>query len=667
MQERFKKLIQLNSNNTEPFTIGIYGKWGEGKTSFLNLIEEKIEHFDKNEGDKEYYKFHFNPWRYSTEEEILFDFFDSLSKLFYVKKDEKIQKVGKWIKKYSKYLKAVKISSTVGLPKLLNTKIEFEANEIFKALGEDLEGEEITIEKLKTQVNEAINRANFKVVIFIDDIDRLDKNEIYTILKLIKLNADFNNFIFIVALDYNHVCKAIKNRFGNDIKDGEQFLEKIINIPIHLPKIEDSYLNTFFDSKLNEVFKNLQVKDAEEQFKIIRNSFFEMNFSSPREIIRILNSFFIGAFALSPEVILEELFWIEWIKVKHKEIYKDLKKISTEFSYIPAEIFTQNFLTTGFRHQINNVLNSHDYLKPKLNYLFTDEREINSTISIRNEHSFERYFSYHIADRTPQYLINEILKNSNEQKLNQLISSLIQLLKRKDGFYILLELINKNKNIEEIRNTLYITIAKNLSLIPISDEEKYEFNNRIRVVELIANVLYSQSNTKEISLKIAKELDVYELCFFTRRFVDQNNDIRQNLEKKIVEKAKTEFNIKYPVYLNPHNVSKMIMYCWLKYDPENFDSHLKNSLTDIERIKKFIRNFAPFWNNSYYGSLTKSNFDYIKRYIDINNLHSKIMKYDPNLDSIKYPSNYIIDETDETNEDDNLKQFMYWYKKDNNY
>lgn len=162
--EKVQKLIQLNSSNPEPITIGIYGKWGEGKTSFLNLIENKIDHFEKKNGDKEYLKFHFNPWRYSSEDEMLFDFFDSLSKMFYVKEDTNLQEVGKWISKYSKYLKAVKISTTVGIPKIFNSNVSFDINEIFQALGEDLKGDKLTLEGLKDKVNDAIKHQTLKLL-----------------------------------------------------------------------------------------------------------------------------------------------------------------------------------------------------------------------------------------------------------------------------------------------------------------------------------------------------------------------------------------------------------------------------------------------------------------------------------------------------------------------
>jgi len=663
--KKVQVLIQLNSNNNDPFTIGVYGKWGEGKTSFLNLVTEKIDHFEKKEGDKEYYTFEFNPWRYSTEDEMLFDFFDSLAKRFFVEKKEPLQKVGEQIKKYSKYLKAIKISSTVGIPKILNTKIEFEPNEIFKALGEDLAGEEITLEELKKKVNEAINKANFKIVVVIDDIDRLDKDEIYTILKLIKLNANFNNFIFIVALDFEHTAKAIKDKYGNDIEDGKLFLEKIINIPIYLPKIENSYLNKYFDTKLNEVFKNLQLTNKDEVFSKIRNSFYQMDFNSPREIIRLLNSFFISAFALYPDIDLEDLFWMEWIKIKHYQIYNDLKKVSVEFFHIPTNQLLDPNFNSGFEIQIKSIVEKYNHL-PILKDLFSTNREQNniSNISVRNPKTFDRYFSFHIGDRTPQYLLDEIIYNYDMLNNEGIIPHLVDLLKREDGFYKLLELINHfNKKEIKNRNHFYLAIIKNLTLIPVENIDMFGNDNRIRVLETIANILSSDENNSEISIKIAKELDVEELCYFTRKFKD-NIEPKNGLEQIIVEKAKSKFNTKNPIYISPSNPIKMIMHYWVKYDKENFDNHIKTSLTTLDKIKKLIRNFPPYFNNSFYGGLMRDNYEYMKKFIDVDFLYSKIIQFRPDLASLEFSSNYVLDDTIETSEEDNLEQFIYWYKKD---
>ena len=98
---KIQKLIQNNSSNPAPLTIGIYGKWGSGKTSFLNLIEKEIDIFSKDPDQKGIIKYHFNPWRYSSEDELLFDFFDGLAKALQYNGNSKREKIGKGIIKLS--------------------------------------------------------------------------------------------------------------------------------------------------------------------------------------------------------------------------------------------------------------------------------------------------------------------------------------------------------------------------------------------------------------------------------------------------------------------------------------------------------------------------------------------------------------------------------------
>ena len=77
------------------------------------------------------------------------------------------------------------------------------------------------------------------------------------------------------------------------------------------------------------------------------------------------------------------------------------------------------------------------------------------------------------------------------------------------------------------------------------------------------------------------------MCYFTRKFKD-NIEPKNGLEQIIVEKAKSKFNTKNPIYISPSNPIKMIMHYWVKYDKENFDNHIKTSLTSLDKIKKLI-------------------------------------------------------------------------------
>src|SRR5690606_17639099 len=66
-----ERLANVINTRRDPSSIiiGIYGAWGEGKTSVLNFIEHAFQ------GQKEVVCRRFNPWRYGTEEQLLQGFF----------------------------------------------------------------------------------------------------------------------------------------------------------------------------------------------------------------------------------------------------------------------------------------------------------------------------------------------------------------------------------------------------------------------------------------------------------------------------------------------------------------------------------------------------------------------------------------------------------------
>ena len=67
---RISEIIKKRKE-ADHLTIGIYGKWGEGKTSVVNFINHYLEK------DKDIICLHFNPWRYRNEDELLNSFLSS--------------------------------------------------------------------------------------------------------------------------------------------------------------------------------------------------------------------------------------------------------------------------------------------------------------------------------------------------------------------------------------------------------------------------------------------------------------------------------------------------------------------------------------------------------------------------------------------------------------
>lgn len=688
-----QKLIQQNANNKEPITFGIMGKWGEGKTSFLNLIKHKIEHFDKKEGDCEFLAYDFNPWRYSDQDEMLFDFFDGLSKRFYLNDTTDLQEIGLYISKYGKYLKAVKIASTIGMP--VNTflkKFSFDINEIFKALGEDLKQKNLTLEVLKNKVNAKLINAKFKVIVFIDDLDRLDKDEIYTILKLIKLNASFANFVFIVAIDSEHVSKAIGNRFSNysnDITDGKLFLEKIINIPIQLPRIEIEDLQNFFEIKLREIINNLYFLDKNKKdnlFKDIRDEFTHVNYRSPREIIRVLNSFFISSISLQEEVDLKDLFWIEWLKVVNESLYSQIKNYQTEkglgaFFVSQHEIINFNdevhingqdsSLANGTRKKMIERYPDYEWFLNKMFPIIVDHDQSKLFPYINLTEHFDKYFSYHLIGKISNIKIKKIeglIKDKDIDGVNKMFVELYNSGIEENKIIFKLQEIIKNIKIEDGRDFFFNYIFDNLNFIKDSGQNMFDIDSKIRIIELTARTLDSdiENDNKKVAIELGEKLDVNELCYFTRKTKDDKL-YKPHLEQLIVDKAKKQFSADLkPLYLDPKNpTNKMIMHNWKKYNSDEFNKYIINSLINLERVKILIRNFPGFWNNSFFGALGFREYDYMKSLINVDSLYNKIVEFNPELVD-KIDKDYEnFHESDESTIEQNLEQFIYLYKTKN--
>ncbi len=682
--EKIKEIIQGYSSNPEPLTIGIYGEWGTGKTSLLNLIEKHIELFQKDKEDKLFIKFHYNPWLYQSKEEMLFDFFNTLSRKLSYNENNHLKTAGKYILKYSSYLKAIRLSVTGGIPGVFNMGIKVEPYEILKSLGEDLKGEEKSLEEMKKDINQTLQDSEKKIIIFIDDIDRLDKDEIFTLFKLIKINADFKNLVFIICLDYEHVSKAIYSRYGDEVKSGKEFLEKIINIPVELPLIEKADLDLFIKEKIKSVLQNRLIK-REELDELLRSVNVKY-FDSPREVIRIINSFSISLYAIGNEVNTHDLFWVEYLKIKYPKSYKIIKSYGKNnvSSNILSSIITLNNDFNDTKNESGMRLSlkeEHSEAYKIIDSLFPMDRTgtIGGYLSKRNKPAnildkelrinhyshFEKYFSYHTKGKISEikfskfksYLFNnqkeealkvlkDLLSNSNEYRLMYRISTELDDMKKQDY-----------KN--------YIPfIIENIDLF----KEGKGRSNSIQLIQNIGEKLIDTepSESKEVILFITKKLNYFQLSYFLGR-LQENPEINyfNKLDLLLIEKVKKSPS---PPFYNKREVARIIMEIWLRTDKDEFQHFLIESLSSKENIFSFIKSFPHLWNEKIQGIFKKEDFIYLKEKLnlDLNLVYNKIkdlISDDYSLINLEKEAKNWSD-TDNNSEIQNINQFVYWYLKD---
>ncbi len=225
---RVSELIK-DYQGEESVVIGIEGPWGSGKTSFVNLVlgELKKENLSIIVS--------FNPWNFSGQNELIVDFFSTLLGQI----EEEIGKdYFKTIKSYASKLGS-SISPSIGVgPASIS-------------LGSFWSPKKKSLSEERKEIDKKLKTLTKKIVVVIDDIDRLDKRETRLIMKLVKMTANFPKTVFLLAYDR----KRVADRLQEDGWPGEEFLKKIIQVSFTLPEPDRQGLNRVLFNDLDESIK----------------------------------------------------------------------------------------------------------------------------------------------------------------------------------------------------------------------------------------------------------------------------------------------------------------------------------------------------------------------------------------------------------------------------
>lgn len=291
----------ISTENKKAFAIGITGPYGSGKTSFINLI---CQSFKKEKSNA--LIIHFNPWDANSSADIQKLFFDELS-ITLAKEDSALSS-----SMYSYYRRLTGKNTFAG--SVINNLRDFSL-----VISPDLDDE-------RAKINEMMNKLSRKVIIVIDDLDRLHKEEVMEVLRLIRNTANFGNIIYIVAYDKEYVEQSIKKL---NERAYANYLDKIFQIEIPLPKSENFLIADALLKSLGDVIKPKELDYIKKNFIPLHfESEFEESiatiFRSQRDIIRFTNSFKLNYSMISEEVDFVQLFYIQILKFRFPLVFETL-------------------------------------------------------------------------------------------------------------------------------------------------------------------------------------------------------------------------------------------------------------------------------------------------------------------------------------------------------
>lgn len=196
-----------------------------------------------------------------------------------------------------------------------------------------LNAEKKGLDEIKNKINTALSNIDTKIIIVIDDLDRLADTDIREIFQLVRSVADFKNTMYILAYDNEIVTKAL-DKIQKD--KGERYIEKIVQVPIVLPKLNKANLTAIFMQKIEQFNFTYEKIDKNEFIENLNTNHFAGAFENIRDINRYLNVLKFEMSAIKQELYLYDFAVITLFKVFEPKFY--------EFIYNHFEIFARTTL-----------------------------------------------------------------------------------------------------------------------------------------------------------------------------------------------------------------------------------------------------------------------------------------------------------------------------------
>lgn len=313
----------LSYKEKDSIVIGLFGAWGSGKTSIINMALEHIELISKDKNDDEKpIVVRFNPWNYSDQNQLITQFFRELSTVLsghYYPSDGK--DIGEKLQTYAKILEPLALIPMIGSIIKIFSDTAKSAGSAIESLS-DLKANDLNA--IKAEINKLLIKQNHKIIVVIDDIDRLNDTEIRQMFQLVKSLGDFKNTIYLLAFDKKVVINALEK-----VQEGSglEYLEKVVQIPFEVPLISKHEVDLLLFSELNKLIKDVSKnKWNQDYWNSIYHSGFKYFFQNIRDVTRYLNTLRFGFELVKDEVNVVDFLAITAIQVFLPEVYYGIRE-----------------------------------------------------------------------------------------------------------------------------------------------------------------------------------------------------------------------------------------------------------------------------------------------------------------------------------------------------
>lgn len=271
---------------TGPFTIGVFGEWGTGKTSLMKLIESNLS------GQEGVHTVWFNAWRFEQEEHPIIPLIATIIRS--LEKNKKLRGKASLIKALRSTAYGFSVKSKVNILGLAEIEASLVPKDIIDHF-EKLSSDPLLDRSLYYDAFERISKLRTeddpRIVVLIDDLDRCFPTLAIRLLESIKLVLSQPGFIFILGVARSVIEGYLNHRyqeeFGISDYKGSLYLDKIVQLPFHIPP-HQKRMEEFSDKLLDRIDSEIR-----ESFKQILPVIAAASGNNPRSTIRFVNNLLI--------------------------------------------------------------------------------------------------------------------------------------------------------------------------------------------------------------------------------------------------------------------------------------------------------------------------------------------------------------------------------------
>lgn len=662
-----------NCDGEDSIVLGLLGEWGYGKTSIINMTIEHIKEISEGK-DSAPLIIRFNPWLFSNQNQLIKKFFDEMNITIKNKSE-----CGDIVGKFKSYVNKL-VPPIIGLVSVLDPA---RAQGLLKTAEyvDGMQSEEESLESIKEDINKLIIKNSLRFIVVIDDIDRLSDFEICQIFQLVKLIADFKNTTYLLSFDRSVIINAIDRGLQKGF--GDKYLDKIVQVPIEVPKLSKGDEERFLIGKMNNIIKDIPEDKIDQVYWWnLYHSGIKTFFKNLRNVNRYINILNFNFELTKNEVNIVDLFAITSIQVFLPEVYYEIRENKELFTELFSSSITPQekevpkklcdniigMVDESFRGSLKEILG---YMFPKVKTIYGNVcygrewlPDWRKDLRICSPDVFDTFFKFSIpkdkiSKKELELVISlnydfnlfkkallDLIKNEKILEFLGYLGDYIDEIPKENIGNVVAALMDTGDSFPQTKPTL-LGPDTPMKILQIIHQFTLRFNFPEERYDLLKNAIEKSEDSLYIFIEELGIEDSRQGRYGLRETTRPEEDWTVNSEQ-LEELEKVACN-KIEVWaedgkLAKHNKLPEILFTWKRWDPDKAKKYIADLIKDDESLINFVSAFAEKSVSYSIGDkvpkpVIKMNLKIMGELVELNEIKTRIQ-------SIK-DSSFELDDTQE--------------------